>query len=272
MQSGNINHFKQLSQFTDLKDFNNQFEQWMVDVKGEFTKSELVALKRLVRFSASITGVCYAKIQTVVAATHINTVGISRSTFKRMLTKAKSLGLLVIHNTFKGGKQGHSVYVFNRYVSSLSAADEPPVEEKLNRHKTINLSKTSNIKNNKLRIMFVESNNQLPDQSIKQTVKEPINIFPSWVCPEFNRIANFYFQSQSDITEMYRIALIHSRINTLPSQTTSELAVKALRSLVYKIKHHTKKVRSVRGYFNGICRVLFKQQQLSNLFDDVWNR
>ncbi|MBA2876883.1 hypothetical protein [Thermaerobacillus caldiproteolyticus] len=38
MRSGNIEQFKHLSQFRDLKDFNNNIEQWMIDLKSKFTK------------------------------------------------------------------------------------------------------------------------------------------------------------------------------------------------------------------------------------------
>ena len=67
----------------------------MLDYKKEFTKGELVGLKRLVRFSAKIPGVCYARIGTVLKAIHeeYHDHGISRSTFKRMIGKAKALGI-----------------------------------------------------------------------------------------------------------------------------------------------------------------------------------
>lgn len=277
MQSGNINQFKQLSKFRDLNDFNNQFEQHMLDLKSKFTKSELVALKRLVRFSASIAGVCYAKIGTLVAATHANSVGISRSTFKRMLAKAKEVGLLVVHNTFKNGKQGHSVYVFNRYVfnseqsdcsklsrekSSISPHVDPPKDEQLNQHKkTISLSKTSNIKNNNgIRTASVKSSNK----TIKKSSKEPIKLIPNWVDKEFTRIVSYYFHNSEDVIELYRIATIHSRINKLPSITVSEVAKEALKATVYKIKQG--KVKSIRGYFDGVCKRLFKREKVSDLF------
>ncbi|MBS4191217.1 hypothetical protein KHA94_13595 [Bacillus sp. FJAT-49705] len=278
MQSGDINQYKQLSQFKDLNDFNNQFEQHMIDLKDKFTKSELIALKRLVRFSASIAGVCYAKIGTLVATTHQNGIGISRSTFKRMLTKAKEVGLLVVHNTFKNGKQGHSVYVFNRYTSGveqshsrnlevenspISKQTEPPKEEKLNQHnKTINLSKSSNIKNNNtIRTESVESSNQSTEQFT--------NLLPNGIDKEFARVSNFYFHNSSDIIELYRIATIHGRIAKLPSKTISDVAVEALKTLVYKIKQG--KVKSLRGYYNGVCKKLFKREQLNNLFLSVFD-
>ena len=120
MRSGNIENFKHLSQFRDLIDFNNNIEQWMTDLKTKFTKSELIALKRLIRFSAKVAGVCNAKIQTLVSACHEKGQEISRSTYERMLRKAKKFGLLIVYNTTKeNGKQSHNVYVFQRYQSQI---------------------------------------------------------------------------------------------------------------------------------------------------------
>ncbi|MGG3448500.1 hypothetical protein [Domibacillus aminovorans] len=93
MKSGHINNFKHLSKFSSLKNFNSNIEQWMIDIKSTFTKSELIALKRLLRFSAKIPGICNAKIQTIISATHEKNEmgGISRSTFERMLRKVNIL-------------------------------------------------------------------------------------------------------------------------------------------------------------------------------------
>ncbi|PFU90790.1 hypothetical protein COK92_20585 [Bacillus anthracis] len=146
MQAGNITNFAHLSQFRDLKDFNNNVEQWMIDIKNEFTKSELIALKRLIRFSAKVPGICNAKIQTIVAATHNDTIGISRSTFERMLRKVKTLGLIEIHNTSKRGYQAHNVYVF-----TLSPTKEVVQSENIDVPiKANNPSKSINLLNNKL--------------------------------------------------------------------------------------------------------------------------
>ncbi|MEH7346001.1 hypothetical protein V7122_19345 [Bacillus sp. JJ1532] len=254
MKSGDIKNYRQLSQFRDLKDFNNQFEQHMLDLKDNFTKSELVALKRLVRFSASIAGVCYAKIQTVVAATHEHDgVGISRSTFKRMLTKAKEVGLLVVHNTFKNGKQGHSVYVFNCY-SSISNRLEPPSDEKMNHHETSNLlESSSNIK--ELRTSSVKS--------INQSIKQPISLLPAYIDSGFAGLSSYYF-SDSDTVELFRIATIHSRMAKLSSDAFKLASVEGLKVLAYKVK--TEKVKSVRGYFDGIMKKLCRKYWLKESF------
>ncbi|MED4618380.1 hypothetical protein [Priestia megaterium] len=131
MKSGNIENFKHLSQFKDTKDFNNQIEKWMIDIKYEFTKSELIALKRLIRFACKYAGISNAKLQTLVEATHKDAVGVSRSTFERMLRKAKACGVVTVHNTFCGSNQRHNVYVFNRYQSLNIIESETPTNEVL---------------------------------------------------------------------------------------------------------------------------------------------
>lgn len=259
MKSGDINQFKQLSKFSDLKDFNNHIEQWMVDLKEKFTKSELVALKRLVRFSASITGVCYAKIQTIVAATHEHDgVGISRSTFERMLRKARKLGLIEVLNTFKGVRKGHNVYVFKPY--EYTANDSQPSEEVLKEekidvsNKTINLSKTSKI--NTIRTKSLKSSNQSD------------SFLPNHIDHEFARLSSYYFQN-NDTAELWRIATIHSRMNKLPSETLKKASIESLKCLVYKVKHGN--VKSIRGYFDGVMKKISLKYSLANMFLSVFD-
>jgi N-acetylglutamate synthase-like GNAT family acetyltransferase len=96
-------------------------------------------LKRLVRFSAKVPGVCNAKIGTLLKAINEDYQGngISRSTFKRMTIKAKELGILTIHETErKNGSQSSNLYSFNRFPQS-----EPPKAEKLNYPKETNNQK-----------------------------------------------------------------------------------------------------------------------------------
>ncbi|TKH02734.1 hypothetical protein FC682_20935 [Peribacillus simplex] len=116
MLSGRIETFKEYSQFDSLKSFNTTIEMFLADHKKDFTKGELVAFKRLVRYSAKYFGVANAKIGTLLKTINekLNGFGISRSTFERMLRKAKDFGILTVKNTVKrkGGK-GHNVFVFN---------------------------------------------------------------------------------------------------------------------------------------------------------------
>ncbi|MCH6265313.1 hypothetical protein [Neobacillus citreus] len=124
LKSASIEHFNEFSQFTSLTEFNHHIEQWLLEHKADFSKGELVGLKRLVRFAAKIPGVCNAKIGTILKAIHseFHDNGISRSTFKRMVLKAKELGIITVYETErKNGSQTCNLYVFNRFP-----ANEPP--------------------------------------------------------------------------------------------------------------------------------------------------
>ena len=89
----------------------------LLECKREFTKGELVGLKRLVRFSAKIPGVCNDKIDTILKAIHeeYKNNGISRSTFKRRIQKAIGIGIITVYETErKNGSQSSNLYIFNR--------------------------------------------------------------------------------------------------------------------------------------------------------------
>ena len=253
MKSGNINQYIQLSQFKNLKDFNNHFEQQMVDYKASFTKGELIALKRLVRFSAKVPGICNAKIQTIVAA--CNEMGeISRRTFERMLKKAKELGILQVINTQKeNGKQGHNVYVFNQYtqkqqeISISPVNDVPKPVEIVAPKESINLLETSKIKDNNrtdsLSVEFVADN----------------------VPKDFSKLAGCYFNKASVIEKLWSKVNIASYKYCFEQdkQLTLEVGIASLRQTVRAIK--VKKIRSQFGYFYGVLIKKFQEEYFEGL-------
>ena len=120
------NNYHLLSKFKTVEEFNNHFEQSMLLHKDKFTKSEYLALNKLRKFaysekSPNTVGVAWVRAQKVVAATHKETLhltesfGISRSTFNRMLRKAKKLNLVTVINQYDEHRyKKHNVYVFNR--------------------------------------------------------------------------------------------------------------------------------------------------------------
>lgn len=145
------NHYNQLSKFDTLKEFNNHFEQAMLLLKDRFTKSEYIALNKLRKFAADITGVAWCKIQSAVAGTHQDeTFGVSRATFDRMLRKVKAFNLVtIINQSRKNNWQKHNVYVFNRIDEIILPCDEivsnshtidVPINEKIDAPLTNNLS------------------------------------------------------------------------------------------------------------------------------------
>jgi hypothetical protein len=161
--AGRIENFKEHSQFRSLKEFNNNIEIFLADYKKDFTKGELIAFKRLVRFSAKFAGVANAKIGTLLKSINEKSggFGVSRSTFERMLTKAKELGILTVKPTVKpkGGK-GHNVYVFNTidvlkkkkltYCKDAGNPCKGKDEQSENEREAFNLLETSKNNNNHL--------------------------------------------------------------------------------------------------------------------------
>lgn len=258
MQSGNIANFIHLSQFKDLKDFNNHIEQWMLDVKKRFTKSELIALKRLIRFAAKITGVCNAKIGTIVSATHQKDgAGISRSTFKRMITKARNLGLVTVHDTVrKNGSKSSNVYVFNRFYEEI----EPSNVEKLNRPQTSNPFKTNNQDNNK-RNTDVLTNQPAKNKSLNASFTN------ERVPKEFTSFVSSFYDDARKIEEYWKLVKISVYKNKVVGDIV-ETALQSFKALVRKLK--LSNVKNTYGYFYGVLNKKFKAKYWIDLFNEVW--
>ncbi|GHH98631.1 hypothetical protein [Neobacillus kokaensis] len=240
VNSGNIENFAEFSQFESIQQFNHHMEQWMLGHKDDFTKGELVGLKRLVRFAAKIPGVCNAKIGTVVAAIHkeYNDNGISRSTFKRMLSKAKTLGIFTVHETErKNGSQSSNLYVFNRFPSS-----EPPKEEIMDQPKeTNNLLKTEKDQmNNKRKEEPLAA--ELDHTYVRSRVPKP-----------FVELVKYFYSEAKTIEEYWHMTQIAAYYNSSQNrkEVVLELAIESFKQLIRKIKF-TNAVRNPFAYFYGV--------------------
>lgn len=118
IKSAEIENFEEYSQFGSLVEFNHHFEMWMKAKKRNFSKGELIGLKMLVRFAGKVPGVANDKIGTALKIIYqeYGEMGISRSTFKRMIQKAIKLGIFTVYETErKSGLQCSNLYVFNRF-------------------------------------------------------------------------------------------------------------------------------------------------------------
>jgi hypothetical protein len=250
MKAGNIEQYKHLSHFHDLKDFNNNIEQWMIDLKSKFTKSELIALKRLIRYSSNIAGVCNAKIQTLVSACHKAGQEISRSTFERMLRKAKKFGLIKVVNTFKeNGKQSHNVYVFQRYqiVSDMPTNDVPKQETIDAPNKTINLFKTSNHINKRYTGTEAEFvSNRVPKQ--------------------FRNLVSCFYNKANVIEELWKVVkCATNKLNYTLAEIT-EMACDCFRQLIRLVKNG--KVRkSIYACLWGIINNKLDEMYFEELYE-----
>jgi hypothetical protein len=253
LKSGRIEGFEGYSQFKSVKEFNTHVEMWLAVKKHEFSKGELVGLKRLVRFSAKVPGVCNAKIGTLLIAIneeyHGN--GISRSTFKRMTLKAKELGILTIHETErKNGSQSSNLYSFNRFPQS-----EPPKGKKLNHHKeTNNLLKTNNQKSNKRNEAPIELDHTFVSDKVPQA---------------FVQLVKYFFPDAKTIEEYWRMVQI-AAFGFECSQHTEEvlaIAIQSFKQLVRKLKS-TKTVVKPIAFFYGILNNKLKELYLEQLPED----
>jgi hypothetical protein len=253
LKSGRIEGFEGYSQFNSVKEFNTHVEIWLAVKKHEFSKGELVGLKRLVRFSAKVPGVCNAKIGTLLKAINegYQGNGISRSTFKRMTMKAKELGILTIHETErKNGAQSSNLYSFNRFPQS-----EPPKAKKLDHPKeTNNLLKTNNQESTKRN----EARIELDHTFVSDKVPQP-----------FVQLVKYFFPAAKTIEEYWRMVQI-AAFGFECSQHTEDvlaIAIQSFKQLVRKLKS-TKTVVKPIAFFYGILINKLKGLYLEQLPED----
>ncbi|MEH7442672.1 hypothetical protein V7201_10250 [Bacillus sp. JJ1122] len=276
IKSGVIEGFEGYSQFAALGEFNNHLEMWMVEHKKDFTKGELIGLKRLARFAAKIPGIANAKIGTVLKAIYeeYGEMGmISRSTFKRMIIKAGKLGIFTVYETErKNGSQSSNLYVFNRFPLS-----ELPNEEILNYHnKTIILSKTNIKKNNKREDSPV---NEIPTDSAERKIatlstslseKAPEDhLFVSDRIPKpFTDLVKYFFPTAKAIEEFWRMTMISAYRHNYENEAETLLTVSldSFKQLVRKLKLSAS-VKNPIAYFTGILNKKFQEVYFWELFE-----
>ncbi|MFS0777716.1 hypothetical protein ABC255_17165 [Neobacillus sp. 3P2-tot-E-2] len=250
LKSGRIQGFEEYSQFKSVKEFNTHIEMWLAVKKDEFSKGELVGLKRLVRFSAKVPGVCNAKIGTLLKAINeeYQGNGISRSTFKRMILKAKDLGILTIYETErKNGSQSSNLYSFNRFPTS-----EPPKEKKLDHPKeTNNLLKTNNQKINKRKEAPIELDHTFVSDQVPQS---------------FVQTVKYFFSDAKTIEEywhMVQIAAFRFECDQHSDDILS-IGIQSFKQLIRKLKS-TKSVVKPIAFFYGIVTNKFKELILNQV-------
>ncbi|CAM3924105.1 hypothetical protein [Mesobacillus zeae] len=267
IKSGTIKRFEEYSQFATLGEFNNHMEMWMSEYKNEFTKGELVGLKRLVRFAAKIPGVCNAKIGTVLKAIHeeYQDMGISRSTFKRMIIKANNLGIFTVHETErKNGSQSSNLYVFNRFPHH-----EPPKEEKLNHHnKTIIPSKTNIKKNNKREEMPPAVTINTDSATHTENAPEDHLFVSDRVPTAFVELVKYFYPHAKSIEEFWRMSTIAAYRNNREKETETLLSVSldSFKQLVRKLKSKAKAKNPI-AYYTGILNKKFQEMYFEELYE-----
>ncbi|PAE32168.1 hypothetical protein CHI06_27095 [Bacillus sp. 7884-1] len=174
--------------------------------------------------------------------------GISRSTFKRMILKAKEMGILTTHETErKNGSQSSNLYSFNRFPHS-----EPPKAKKLNHPKeTINLLKTNNQENTKRNEAPMELDHSFVSDKVPQT---------------FVQLVKYFFTDAKTIEEYWHMVQI-AAFRFEYDQNTEDIlsiAINSFKQLIRKLKS-TKTVGKPIAFFYGILTNKLKELYLDQL-------
>ena len=117
-----------LVKFNTLKQFNNAMEQWMIDYKDKFTKAEHQAFNRLKRYACKYQGVAFARICKMLQTNYEiqGSNAISRSSFERMISKAKRFGMLEVIRRKNG-----AFFVFVPYRNTIEVSKSEQLKSTL---------------------------------------------------------------------------------------------------------------------------------------------
>ncbi|RBW68858.1 hypothetical protein [Bacillus taeanensis] len=255
MKSGHIQQFTHLSEFTNLNEFNNTIKSFLQKHEQDFTKSERIAFKHLTRYSAKVPGVCNARIGKLVSACHKNGETISRSTFERMLSKAKKLGILTVHHTIrKEGGMAHNVFIFHRFDGAPSgklterSMTENPLEDKSQERKSP--SETISFKAN------LKNKNHRPSHVTLEQLDYTYT--PSNIPNEFIQAVKPFFRKAKDIHNLWqRVMIAYRRFQIAePVDIYIQTIITAFKETVFRYKRGTIKTTFTQ-YFYGTIANLF---------------
>lgn len=274
-KNGQILNFKEFSQFESIEEFNRHMKLWLSVHSEEYTKGEIMGLTRLFRYCAKVVGVANMKIATILKTIHeeFEGNGISRSTFKRMIVKAKTTGMItVIELKRDSGGQSSNLYVFNRYSkltesvksfkqphcllknankatkTSTTSSFEPPSKEQLNHHKTKENYKTNHQKTIKKR---------------KETLDHTFT--SDFVPPSFKTLAKSFFDCCETIEEYWKMVRISAYKHACEDDInlTTQIGIDSFKQLIRAMKK--KAIRNPIAYFYGVLNKKFNHVYVSEL-------
>ncbi|MCM3252430.1 hypothetical protein [Priestia aryabhattai] len=276
MKSGNIEQFKQYSNFTSLKSFNDNIEMIMADYKEQLnlTKSELIAFRTLKRYCAKVVGVSWACVETIAKATELQGEPVSESTFHRMKRKIIKLGLIKVIKTRQmygrhKNRQGANIWVFQTYKTvkkfnsqitkdTLTIDTEQPKSSVNQENKVQSLTAPNADKN-------IKTNNILRD-----TYKD--NVIPN-VPIRFQELAKFYYSPKQTLELWECVKHSTQHYNEFTEKYVDydatvdkvELAISSFKQMIVNIKLGYTIKKSIFSYYYGII-----QNKLDTQFKD-WN-
>ncbi|WP_241657755.1 hypothetical protein [Anaerobacillus alkaliphilus] len=236
MKNGQIEKFTRFSQFQSVEEFNRHVRGWLEEHARIFSKSERIALMYLSRYAVKVVGVANVKIGTLLKTINeeYNGNGISRSTMKRMIVKAKQIGMLITHELVReNGGQSSNLYVFMR-------RPEPPKPEKLNPP-----NKTTSLKT----IKEIENRNELDHSYTSEKVPQP-----------FVKLVKCFFDSFQNIEEYWRMTEIaaYKYVYEKNQALKLDVAIQSFKQTIRKMK--LSNVKKPIAYYYSVVVSKFEQE------------
>ncbi|WP_209121706.1 hypothetical protein [Alkalihalobacillus sp. BA299] len=287
MKSGHIDQFAHLSEFHSVKEFNESMKQVRKLYEYHFTKGERIALLTLIQYSVKKHGVCNARIGKLVQAAQAHNGGISRSTFERMLRKAKKLGIISIHHTIrqKGG-YSHNVYIFHRFDGATSPqlpdrkhaeTPAPPCHQAEEKAPEAPLLETKKQKQHQeQRQQTQESLRTKPLDSVRSKSLDSLDytFVPSYVPTPFVQVAKPFFNRAKDICSLwYRTTIAYRSMKfSQPIETFLPTIIQAFKETIYKYKQNYIKTSFIQYFYGTVAGKLVVEKRRMAVVEKTWGR
>ncbi|OXS80150.1 hypothetical protein [Domibacillus enclensis] len=245
MQSGHISNFKHLSQFSSLKEFNNNIEAFLAVHKNDFTRSELYCFKALTRFAVKVKGISNISINKLLKAISEQFKSVSESTFHRMKRKSIRLGILAVHSTKRSnGSQSSNIWVFNKWLNVKN--DIPQVNTD-----KVSMAINQGLDENGFDIPFKASKPSKTNNQLNNTYHtESLNFYGQFK----NFLHSTIGDNQKLISKLYGVYLGQTRLlfkhEVFDKQTLENVGYDALKTAVMATK--SRKIKNLAGFFNGV--------------------
>ncbi|WP_216830607.1 hypothetical protein [Alkalihalobacterium elongatum] len=280
MKSGRIEQYKPYSQFRTLEEFNVSNKKALEIHGHHFTKGERIAFDVLTRFSVKVLGVCNARICKLVQACQDISGGISRSTFERMLRKAKSLGIISsIHTVRETGGYSHSVYIFNRF-------DTPNNEQLTSREHNKKPQQSKAGEGKKQQETHLVETKTLKDKDLRQEqVKRidhvdmnelDVSFVPDDIPTPFIKAVKPFFNRAKEICELWNRAQIAYRSARFTKDTTIETLlptiVHAFKQTVYRYKQKRIQTSFMPYFYGTVSNLLTVEKRKIVAVEKQWGQ
>ncbi|WP_078429814.1 hypothetical protein [Alkalihalobacterium alkalinitrilicum] len=277
MKPGHIDQFVHLSKFQSVKLFNETMKVVRKQYEHHFTKGEKIALLTLIQYSVKIPGICNARICKLVQAAQTHNGVISRSTFERMLRKAKTLGILSIHHTTRQqGGFSHNIYVFHPFdraqdqqLTDRRAAKKPDTPSHPAPEKALEASllKTKEHKDKDLR--------QSSKLDSETTLEQLDHTFvPSYVPTPFVKTVKPFFNRSKDICSLWdRITMAYRSMKfAQPIETLLPPIIQAFKETIYKYKQNYIKTSFIQYFYGTVAGKLAIEKRRMTFEGKAWGR